>query len=170
MKLLAAPRTSRKKHILVGLAVVTAGLALFGPEDPAGNPVALQPEAYALAPDASAPALSPRALDLPDRDAGNHEILQVFGGHTWYVPPPPAPVVYAPPAKPVAPPLPFTYLGRFVESGGKPVYYLVKGDRAYDVRIGETLDGTYTLDGDDNGSLLFTYLPLKERQSLGVGK
>ena len=170
MKLLAAPQTGRRKHVLVGLAVVTAGLALFGPEDPAGTIVTVQPDAYASATAVSTPALPSRALDLPDRDAGDHEVPQVFGVHSWYVPPPPAPFVYVPPAKPVAPPLPFTYLGRYVESGGKPVYYLVKGDRAYDVRIGETLDGSYTLDAEDNGSLLFTYLPLKERQSLGVGK
>ncbi|MDH4259667.1 MAG: hypothetical protein OEW16_05110 [Gammaproteobacteria bacterium] len=170
MKLLAAPQTSRKKRVLAVLAVLTTGLLLFGPDDPAGTAAVVQSDAYASTTDTSGAAQTRRALEFPTRIAGDHEILQVFGGHSWYVAPPPVAIVQMAPPKPVAPPLPFAYLGRFVETGGKPVYYLVKGDRAYDVRVGETLDGTYTLDAEDNGRLLFTYLPLKERQSLGVGK
>jgi hypothetical protein len=169
MKLLAAPQTGRKKHVLIGLAVLTAGLALFGPEEPAGAPSIAQSDLDSLTLGTEAPAAPRRELEFPARNSDNREILQVFAGHSWYVAPPPVPIVAMVPQKPVAPPLPFTYMGRFVEKGGKPVYYLLKGDRAYDVKVGDTLDGTYTLDADDNGRLLFTYLPLKERQSLGVG-
>lgn len=170
MKLLTAPRTARTKPILVAVAVLAVGLTLLGPGEPADPAATAQSDVQVSTSSAVVPAASRPFLELPGRSTGDHEILQVFGGHSWYVPPPPAPVARVVATRPVAPPLPFTYLGSFLESGGKPVYYLVKGDRAYDVRVGETLDGIYTLDAADDGRLMFTYLPLKERQTLGVGK
>ncbi len=170
MKLLAAPHAnnSRRKRVLVGLAILTVGLVLFGPEDSSVTASIIKSDALGSTTDASDPALSRHALDFPQRSASG-EILQIFAGHSWYVAPPPAPVVQLIPPKPVAPPLPYSYLGSFVEAGGKPVYYLVRGDRAYDVRVGDTLDGLYKLDAAEKGRLLFTYMPLDERQSLGVG-
>jgi len=170
MKLLAAPKGGRKRPILVVLAVLTIGLTLFGPDEPSDSAADPQYTVRASTSKAAGPALSRRTLEFPERSAKDLEILNVFAGHSWYVPPPPAPVVYMAPAKPVAPPLPYTFLGSFVEAGGKPVYYLTRGDRAYDVRVGETLDGTYSLDAEDNGHLMLTYLPLKERQTLSVGR
>lgn len=91
----------------------------------------------------------------------------LFGGHSWYVAPPaPPPAVQGPPPAPTAPPLPFTILGSFASSGAKPVYFLVKGDRVYDARVGDVIDGTYSIDGVSNGRLNLTYLPLKIGQSL----
>ncbi|HXU94305.1 MAG TPA: hypothetical protein VFP33_11690, partial [Gallionella sp.] len=55
----------------------------------------------------------------------------VFGVTSWYVPPPPPPAQPPPPPpKPTAPPLPFSYLGRFQESESQTIM-LVKGDRIY---------------------------------------
>jgi len=56
-----------------------------------------------------------------------------------------------PPPKPVAPPLPFTYMGSYAPNGAKPVFFLTQGDRVYDVHIGDTLDGTYSVDAFNNG-------------------
>src|SRR5437762_1898111 len=97
----------------------------------------------------------------------------LFAAHSWYVAPPPPPVAMvsepvAPP-KPVAPPLPFTYMGSYAPSGAKPVFFLTQGDRVYDVHIGDTLDKTYTVDAFTNGALVFTYKPLNQQQQLMTG-
>jgi hypothetical protein len=85
-------------------------------------------------------------------------------------PPPPAPEVKPePPPKPVAPPLPFTYMGSYAPNGAKPVFFLTQGDRVYDVHIGDTLDGTYSVDAFNNGALVFTYKPLNQQQQLTTG-
>jgi hypothetical protein len=52
---------------------------------------------------------------------------------------------------------------------GTATYFLTAGDRVYDVKIGDTLDNTYSVDGVKSGQLLFTYMPLKIQQSLAVG-
>ena len=94
----------------------------------------------------------------------------LFASHSWYVPPPPPPP--PPPAAPVvptAPPLPYTFLGSYVKSGDKPVYFLVRGDRVYDVRPGDTLENTYAVGNASRGQLQLTYLPLKQDQWLSVG-
>lgn len=94
----------------------------------------------------------------------------LFASHSWYVPPPPPPP--PPPAAPVmpkAPPLPYTFLGSYVKSGDKPVYFLVRGDRVYDVRPGDTLENTYAVGNTSRGQLQLTYLPLKQDQWLSVG-
>jgi hypothetical protein len=93
----------------------------------------------------------------------------LFGSHSWYVPPPPPPAapVRAPPP-PTAPTLPFSMLGSYESAGGAPVYFLVRGDRVYDVHVGDVIDNTYSVDGVSNGQLNLTYLPLNIRQSLPV--
>ena len=97
----------------------------------------------------------------------------LFKGHSWYTPPPPAPQRARPKTVkrgPVAPPLPFELLGSFQQVGRSKLYFLVKDDRIYDATIGDTLDDTYRLDGVVNGRLLFTYLPLNTSQGLRLGE
>jgi len=100
----------------------------------------------------------------------------LFAAHSWYVapPPPPAPVQVSAaeisaPQQPVAPPLPFTYMGSFTDGGAAPVFFLTQGDRVYDVRVGDTVDNTYTVDRLSNGQLVFTYKPLNIQQQLPTG-
>jgi hypothetical protein len=95
--------------------------------------------------------------------------IDLFHGRSWYVAPPPPPVVETAPPPPSAPPLPFTILGSYASGAGEPVFFLVKGDSVYDVRIGDVIDNTYSVDSMSNGQLQFTYLPLKISQSLPVG-
>jgi len=78
-------------------------------------------------------------------------------------------VVYQPPPAPTAPPLPFAFMGSYRTQGGGAVYYLTAGDRVYDVKVGDTLDNTYSVDGVKSGQLLLTYMPLKIQQSIAVG-
>jgi len=78
--------------------------------------------------------------------------------------PPPAPRV------PTAPAFPYKLLGSYEQRGSDTLYFLVKDDRVYDVTIGDTLDGTYSVDGVTNGQLMFTYLPLNTSQGLRLGE
>jgi hypothetical protein len=112
------------------------------------------------------------ALRQSDRIARDTEAGSLFSAQSWYVAPPappPAPVVYQPPPAPTAPPLPFAFMGSYRTDGGGAIYYLTAGDRVYDVKVGDTLDNTYSVDGVKSGHLLLTYMPLKIQQSLAVG-
>ena len=74
-----------------------------------------------------------------------------------------------PPPKPVAPPVPFTYLGTY-QDGGKPMYFLVKGDQVYHVKEGDVIEGNYRVEGIEGTVLKLLYLPLNVRQTLNVGQ
>ena len=94
-----------------------------------------------------------------------------FQKKSWYVPPPPPPVVYVPPPPPpppTAPPLPFTFMGRYMESD-KPVYFLTAGERLLMVHTGDVIDGTYRIEGVVANKLDITYLPLNIKQSVDIG-
>jgi hypothetical protein len=107
-----------------------------------------------------------------DRIVQDTTAASLFSPQSWYVAPPPppaAPVVYQPPPAPTAPPLPFAFMGSYRTQGGGAVYYLTAGDRVYDVKVGDTLDNTYSVDGVKSGQLLLTYMPLKIQQSIAVG-
>ena len=96
----------------------------------------------------------------------------LFHSQSWYVappPPPPAPptVYVAPP--PTAPPLPFGVMGSYTRPGDPTIYFLTRGDRVFDVRVGDTIDNTYSVDSAANGQLVLTYKPLNTRQTLSLG-
>ena len=109
---------------------------------------------------------------LPERAAHSGVRSNLFAGHSWYTPPPPAPVQERPvqtARAPSAPPLPFDYIGRYEQEGEDTLYYLVKDDRVYDVKLGDVIDGTYSVEKVSNGQLVFTYLPLNTSQGLRLG-
>lgn len=96
--------------------------------------------------------------------------LDPFAGKSWYVPPPsPPPQKIQEPSRPIAPPLPFGYMGRMQEEDGHVVIYLVQGNRAYSVSQGDTIDGTYRLESVSPNQLVLTYLPLDIKQTLNTG-
>lgn len=110
-------------------------------------------------------------LDLSQlrRGANAGETGNAFESKSWYVPPPPPPPAKPlPPPPPTAPPLPFTYLGRY-EDLAKPVIFLVRGDRVLTVSAGDVIEGTYRVDGIVGTTLGLTYLPLNIRQTIDVG-
>jgi hypothetical protein len=112
------------------------------------------------------------ALGFSDRIVKDTTAASLFSAQSWYVAPPappPAPVVVQAPTAPTAPPLPFAYMGSYRPDGAPPIYFLTAGDRVYDVKIGDTLDNAYSVDGVSAGQLLLTYIPLKIQQSLAVG-
>lgn len=116
------------------------------------------------------------------RTKSRRTVGDLFAARSFYTPPPrpkPAPVVKAeplpavappPPPPPSAPPLPFSYVGMMTEDPAHPVYFLVKGDTLYDVKIGEVIDGTYRIDSVAGTSLRLIYLPMDIAQILPMGK
>ena len=134
-----------------------------------------EPEVVTVAPtksaprDAFAPATRPAlALDKLNRrgTAGDTTANNAFPGQSWYVPPPPPKPV--PPPPPAPPPLPFTYMGKLVEDG-KLTVFLLRDDKNYAIKPGDTLDGSYRVDSVDAQRVVFTYLPLNMQQTLVIG-
>jgi hypothetical protein len=60
-------------------------------------------------------------------------------------------------------------MGTYTADGSEPVFFLTKGDRVYNVKVGDILDGIYSVDSISNGQLLMTYKPLQIQQQLTVG-
>ena len=172
-------KLTRRGKWLVGSAALIAAWVAFGPKDPdAVEPARASPVSAAKAtrPGTAAATIpvSQSLLLLAHRVADQTAAGSLFAAHSWYVPPPPpppAPVVSAPvvPAKPVAPPLPFTYMGSYTPNGSQAVFFLTNGEKVYDVHLGETIDNTYTVDAFNNGQLVFTYKPLNQQQQLSTG-
>ena len=128
------------------------------------------------APESGRATASTVALDLRSlrRDTDAVRPGNPFSSKTWYVAPPPPPPAPPPapvkvaPAPPTAPRLPFTYIGRYADSG-KPVFFLMKGNRLLTVSQGDVIDGTYRVEGIVGSLLGLTYLPLNIRQNLDTG-
>jgi hypothetical protein len=95
----------------------------------------------------------------------------LFAPRSWYVapPPPPPPPPPGPPPPPSAPPLPFSFIGSYAAQGDQVTYFLARGDRIYDVRLGDAVDMDYTLVAIDEGNLIFNFRPMNARQTLAIG-
>jgi hypothetical protein len=111
---------------------------------------------------------------LEKRQQEKKVVGTVFNATSWYVPPPPRHVKPPPPAPvlvpiPTAPPLPFTYLGRYGDSASR-IIILSKGDRVYTVTEGDIIENTYRVEKLTAGQVNLTYLPLNIEQSLRTGE
>ena len=119
-------------------------------------------------------ALTPEAASvlfaIAHRTADASNASALFAAQSWYSPPPPPPApTPAPAAAPTAPPLPFTFLGRYTDGNSPTVYFLTRDDRVYDVKPGDAIDATYSVESFENGQLIFLYKPLNVRQGLPTG-
>ncbi|MFL6563972.1 MAG: hypothetical protein ACJ8G5_03490, partial [Burkholderiales bacterium] len=116
-------------------------------------------------------------IELLRRDAQTRPEGDAFAAHSWQPPPSPPPVktiapepeLADPPPAPVAPPLPFTFLGAFEATGGKRVLYIVEGDKVHAVSEGESVNELYQVEAVGADEMVFTYLPLKLKQTLSLG-
>lgn len=95
----------------------------------------------------------------------------LFDASSWYVAPPPPPKpaivpVAEVPAVPVAPALPFQFLGRIAFTESDVRYQLLKGERVLSLRPGESADTEYVFEADEGANLVFLYKPLAVRQYL----
>ena len=171
-------KTLTRTRVLIASALAIAGYVVFVPAEPdaaAGANTGMRVARHH--PDAKSPAPPARALltRLTNRVAQGPAAGALFASHSWYVapPPPPAPAVRSvpqveAPKVPTAPPLPFSYMGSYTSDGAAPVVFLTRGDRVYNVKVGDTLDNTYLVESLSNGQLVFTYKPLDIKQQLAV--
>jgi len=162
-----------------GLLVLLGGLrALTAPSGALVEPFSLpldtprgpRPTTHDLHARDLTPAAAKLLFALAHRTSDASNAGDLFAAKSWYVAPP-APPAAAPvaPAAPTAPPIPYAFVGSYTEGQQATVYFLTRGDRVYDVKPGDTIDGIYSVDGVENGSLVFTYKPLAIRQTLAIG-
>lgn len=155
-----------RRHALFGLALAATLAATWWAsqveeepaETPAEHPEAARPR-RAAAPAAPAPTLAgldaPRAMPADSPELFQPRSLQ---------PPPPSP---PPPPPPQAPALPFRFVGA-LEEGGERAVFLLEGTQVLMVRAGDQLGGQYRVERITPTSVEFTYLPLKQRQTLAT--
>ncbi|CDG81313.1 hypothetical protein [Janthinobacterium agaricidamnosum] len=172
-----------KKIVLGAAAIATLLAAYFAPDDEnsvVAPAAATTRAAPAAAPQALATALArPAGIDLAihPRREDEDDLGNLFAKQSWQSEAPKKvlsqqlaqPGGAAPSnANAGAPPLPFRFLGRFVDDG-KTAYFLQVDGRNVVARVGEKIDDNYLFDNAAGDTLSFTYLPLKQKQSLVVG-
>jgi hypothetical protein len=175
--------TRRFKVLVVLAAVIGASVLLSKPDDATAPVGATTDRAERMAAQQRNDATLHAASGHASPDAGGslarlaHRVTDgkavdaLFHTQSWYVappPPPPAPVVVVAPPPPTAPPLPFAVMGSYARPGDAKVYFFTRGDRVFDVHIGDTIDNTYSVDSEANGVLTLTYKPLNIQQTLAV--
>lgn len=89
----------------------------------------------------------------------------LFASRSWRPPPPPPPPAVT--IKPTAPPLPFRYGGKLDEDGRITVF-LAQQNSLQPAKVGDTINGVYRIDAITPAGVEFTYLPLNEKQFLGL--
>ena len=169
-----------RARILIAVAAAVTAYVVFGHNDP--------PTEEPVATSRGVPSRGRPQAETPRSGAGHlldllkHRVSDqsgaraLFAVHSWYVAPPPPPppststasVSLAPPV-PTAPPLPYQYIGSYKPDGETQVFFLTRGDRVYDVRLGDTLESTYSVDSFNGAQLVLTYKPLNIQQQLIAG-
>ena len=90
----------------------------------------------------------------------------VFKVHSWVVVPPVVKQKPQPVPPPVAPPAPFTYMGKLEDPiKGTQVFLMLNG-RLYSVFKGEKIDQQWRLDTEDDNNIRLTFIPLNLPQVL----
>jgi len=89
-------------------------------------------------------------------------------GTANFTPLAPKPRASTPAQAPQAPPLPYQYLGKKSEDGQWEVY-LALNDELRIARLNTVIDGKYRVDSLSPVSLVLTYLPLNQAQTLSLG-
>ena len=150
------------RRILGGVAVVGAlASVVAGRERPTLDLVQPRAAAPASVADLELGKLAARAEGLQNPEKALAPPVDPFAPRSF------SPAVAAQPgkpAKPAAPPLPFRYLGKMIEDGKLNVF-LARGEESLAVRAGSRI-GEYRVDKVTDSEIVFTYLPLKTKQSL----
>ncbi len=171
----------KRRHMILAAGVLlAAGLALFGDKTPdsgvadaVARPRASAPAAplRASQPAPAKPAAVPiaRLVSRADLIGAESGADALFASKNWTPAPKPVAVqAQVAPPPPMAPPLPFSYLGKSLGDGQWEVY-LARGERTFIVRVGVVIDGTYRVDAITPPMLSITYLPLNQVQQLNIG-
>jgi len=165
----------RSRQRIALLLLAAAALVALAGVDPARDapvasvPAPARPDSAERPVERSAAAAEVAGLDAPGRAFQAQplpEAPDAFQPRSWQPPAPPP--KSAPAANPVAPPLPFAYLGRIEEAGATTVY-LRRGDDVVLAQPHKAIDSTYRLDEISADRLVFTYVPLQQQQVLSLG-
>lgn len=134
----------------------------------------LQPRTVAALTDAgSAHAIKPSSVASPSPSALKKASASWSGyvaAGTIQLPPPVIPrLVAAPvvPVKPVAPPLPYVYLGQLLDDG-KQTVFMKRGDEPLTLIGGEVTDDGWRLEQIETRTLLFTHLATGDQRRLEI--
>ncbi|GAB7524995.1 hypothetical protein [Paraburkholderia sp. 2C] len=181
-------------HAVLAVAfVVCGGLLIFGNHDSPDQVVEAAPRAGAAGRAAGQAGAADRGESAPSAAStdngsmvsigalrsrselfgaagnGHHEL---FGSQTWAPALPsvaPAGAQVPPlPSEPMAPNLPFTYIGKKASDGAWEVY-LARGDETVIVHDKSMIDATYRVDAIKPPVLTLMYLPLKLVQTIDIG-
>ncbi len=131
----------------------------------------LVPAAPVVAPRAAggaAPVDSLANLDIEKlkRAAKQAAVTDVLA-HRELLPAAPVAENGGPSAAPVAPPLPFSYLGQMIDHG-KITVFIARGAEHYIVEAGMKIENTYQVERITDTQITFVFLPLGTRQVLPV--
>lgn len=175
----------KQRHILLLLCLLVAGwLAFFAdktPEQAISEPVrqaidnsTRQPVNNPSAPVAAVAkdnrqirllTIRPR---LETQLAGQKINTNLFLNQSWAPPPPPA-AKPPPPQAPVAPPLPFNFIGKKWEESSWEIY-LSQGDQIILAKEKTVIAGMYQVESIRPPQMVLLYLPLKQTQTLDIGE
>jgi hypothetical protein len=162
LKMNVSPRAALATIVLAAcVSLVAAGREARAPAPPGA-----QAPARAAA-ERAAPHESPLDLDKLERPGLGEPHANLFA------PPRAAPAARAmrpapaPPRAPVAPPLPFRYLGKYVE-GGRSAVYLARGDEPLLAAPGAALGAGYRVEEIAPDAVTLLYVPLGTRQRLPI--
>jgi hypothetical protein len=111
---------------------------------------------------AAAPLSFPEPAPIEAAEEGK-KVIDPFRNKSWYIAPPPPP-----PPKPTAPPLPFLYLGKINEAGETRVFLNHQGKHII-AKVGDVINGTYSVEEISGGRMTFLYQPMNETQVLAIG-
>ena len=121
-----------------------------------------------------APVVRDATLGKPERSHVVPESKgEAFAALSWLppvvAPPPASPPPPPKPAAPVAPPLPFAFVGMLESGASRPQAFLAKGDSLLIVAAGDVLENnTYRVESLGPQQIVLTYLPLNTQQTLNV--
>ena len=100
------------------------------------------------------------------REPLQNKVNNVFKVHSWLVIPKPIKSKPMPPPPPVAPPVPFTYMGKLENSPKGTQVFLMRNGKLYTAIKGQKIDEEWRLEGEDVNSIRLTYLPFNLPQML----
>lgn len=157
----------------LGLTLVAVGKVGSGENENIAEDRAQNHGASLMLAARGAPEVEWPALDLHrlERRIEKTEVRDVFKSKNWAPPaPPPRPAQAKSQATvaPVAPPQPFSYIGKLIDAG-QVVVFLARGDRNYMVHLHDVIDSSYRVDEISDQAVALTYLPLNVRQTLPTG-
>lgn len=171
----------KRRHALIGGGLlITVALVAWSSTLDVSTPEVIEPlaritsvpqEAEQQSSESSSPAV--QTPGLPEREPITPGTA--FTPKSWFVAPPrPAPTSEAakeaPKPRPSAPPLPYAYIGTITLADGSEIMHFTKGTELRTAQLGQALDEQYRLEGRDGDSIVFTYLPLSQRQYLALNK